>query len=130
MEMESERRVAVMALLRSPLATESDLAADLERLGRDIQRVRGAVARFHHDGERHFCDAEHDALQESLDASERQLDHLDNRWRAKHTGGTAEAETRLSSDPSYKLVQLRRDICQARSGLLQTGPNTARHFCD
>jgi hypothetical protein len=129
MEMESERRVAVVALLRSPLSTE-DLAADLARLERDIRRVRGAVARFHHAGERHFCDAEHVALHERLNANERKLDHLDNRWRAKHTDGTAKAEPRPSSDPSYKLVQLRRDIHQARADLLQTGPDTTRHFCD
>ena len=32
----------MVALLRSPLSTESDLAADLERLERDIQHVSEA----------------------------------------------------------------------------------------
>ena len=104
-------------------------AEELERLERDIERVRADVARFHHHDERHFYDAETAAAQTLLESQEA-LDRLAERWRTSGQQSKAGAEPCHTVDDDQRLTQLRRHIEQAHRDLDDARHKGERRFCD
>ena len=105
-------------------------AADLDRLEQEIEAVRLDVAQFHHEGEWHFWDQESTRFGAALDASERKLNHLDDRWCAGAVQSAQTAPGRRSGDPEDRLEALSRRIRAVRRDLAAATHESERHFCD
>jgi outer membrane murein-binding lipoprotein Lpp len=106
----------------------SDLAARLDQLDQEVEKVRGDVARFRHEGERHFVDQESTAIDPAARASLQRLDELAKSWHAikrrvdDDAGSAAMSRRALLSELQRGIDEVRKAIEQPHKG--------ERHFID
>lgn len=112
-------------------ATASGITADLDELERHINQVRADVAKFHHQGERHFIDQGSSTTDPALQASVQRLKFLAQQWHAT-SRQVAEHDPNAPDviKTQDRLRQLQRHIEQVRRDIAESRRENERHFID
>ena len=111
--------------------TSAQIAADLDELERHIDRVRRDVARFHHEGERHFIDQASREADPGLEASRQRLKFLDKQWHASSRQvAQHDPSTPAALNAQDRLRELQQHIEQVRRDVAQFHHEGERHFGD
>jgi uncharacterized coiled-coil DUF342 family protein len=107
-----------------------ELAARLDELDQEIQKVRSDVARFHHEGERHFIDQGSKETDPAVQASLCRLEELAKSSQAIERRVDNDNASAPQMKSRTRLRELQREIDQVRKAVEQFHHQGERHFID